>query len=89
MFPINIEIFFYCFDFGDSSVRKVGLPNGVFTDSDKAIIEACFKEKGWRSRRILREFPNYSWSYSSVHYIVEKIRNIGSLGFKQWSEYLG
>ena len=26
----------------------------VFSDSDRAVIEACFREKGWRGARIVR-----------------------------------
>ena len=29
----------------------------VFSDRDRAVIEACFREKGWRVARIVKEFP--------------------------------
>ena len=29
----------------------------VLSTADKILIESCFKEKGWRGAKLLREFP--------------------------------
>ena len=50
----------------------------VFSDSDRAVIEACFREKGWRSARIVKEFPGKKWSRQSVNRLVKKIEDTGS-----------
>ena len=49
-----------------------------FSDADKAVIEACFLEKSWRGRRIVREFKSKEWSRSSVDYVIKKIEATGS-----------
>ena len=48
----------------------------VFSDSDRAVIEACFREKGWHGARIVKEFPGNKWS--SVNKLVKKIKDTGS-----------
>ena len=50
----------------------------VFSDSDRAVIEACFREKGWRGARIVKEFPGKKWSRQSVNRLVKKIKDTGS-----------
>ena len=50
----------------------------VFSDSDRAVIEACFREKGWRGARIVKEFPVKKWSRQSVNRLVKKIKDTGS-----------
>ena len=50
----------------------------VFSDSDTAVIEACFREKGWRGARIVKEFPGKKWSRQSVNKLVKKIEDTGS-----------
>jgi hypothetical protein len=35
----------------------------VYTSADKAIIESCFVEKGWRGAKIAKEFPGKNWEY--------------------------
>ena len=50
----------------------------VFSDSDRAVIEACFREKGWRGARIVKEFPGKKWSRQSVNRLVKKIEDTGS-----------
>ena len=50
----------------------------VFSDDDRAVIEACHLEKGWGARRILKEFPGRNWNLSSVSYQIKKIKDTGS-----------
>ena len=45
----------------------------VLTKSDKNVIETLFKEKGWRGRRIVREFPTKNWTQVSVDRHIRKI----------------
>ena len=47
----------------------------VFSDDDRAVIEACHLEKGWGARRILKEFPGRNWNLSSVSYQIKKIKD--------------
>ena len=57
----------------------------VLTSKDRAVIERCFKEKGWRGRRIVREFPNSGWQHTSIDRVIKKIINIGSTNRKKGS----
>ena len=50
----------------------------VFRDDDRAVIEACYLEKGWGARRILKEFPERNWNLSVVSYQIKKIKDTGS-----------
>ena len=50
----------------------------VFSDSDRAVIEAYFKKKGWRGARIVKEFPGKKWSRQNVNRLVKKIEDTGS-----------
>ena len=50
----------------------------VFSESDRAVIEACFREKGWRGARIVKEFSGKKWSRQSVNRLVKKIEDTGS-----------
>ena len=50
----------------------------MFSDSDRAVIEACFREKGWRGARIVKEFSGTKWSRQSVNRLVEKIEDTSS-----------
>ena len=50
----------------------------VFSDSDRAVIEACFREKGWRGARIVKEFPGIFLSRHSVNRLVKKIEDTSS-----------
>ena len=51
----------------------------MFSDSDRAVIEACFREKGWRGTRIVNEFTGTKWSRQSVNRLVKKIEDTGSI----------
>ena len=57
----------------------------VFSNDDRAVIEACHLEKGWEARRILKEFPGRNWNLSSVSYQIKKIKDTGSTSRKQGS----
>ena len=50
----------------------------VLSDADKAVIEACFKEKGWRGHQLCREFPKRKWKVRTVNYLIHKIEMTGS-----------
>ena len=50
----------------------------VFSDNDRAVIEACFREKGWRGARIVKEFPGKKWSRQIVNRLVKTIEDTGS-----------
>ena len=58
----------------------------VFSDSDRAVIEACFREKGWRGARIVKEFPGKKWSRQSVNRLVKKIEDTGSTSRQSGSD---
>ena len=49
----------------------------VFSDSDRAVIEAWFREKGWSGARIVKEFPGKKLSRQSVNKLVKKIEDTG------------
>ena len=51
----------------------------VLSSSDKAVIEACFIEKGWKGARIVREFPGKNWHKASVNRLIKKIQTTGSV----------
>ena len=51
----------------------------VLSSADKAVIEACFKEKGWRGARIVREFPGKNWNYKTVNRLIQKLQKTGSV----------
>lgn len=57
----------------------------VFSANDKAIIEACHKEKGWSAYRICREFPTKRWIRRSVSRLINKIDNTGTTDRKPGS----
>ena len=50
----------------------------VLNQRDKAVIEGCFREKGWCGVRIVREFPDKKWNMRTVNRLIEKIRISGS-----------
>ncbi len=53
----------------------------VLTKAEKNVIEACFKEKGWRGARIMKEFPSLSrYSRQAVNRLIRKIQSTGSSG---------
>ena len=50
----------------------------VFSESDKAVIHACWTEKGWGARKIVKEFPGKRWKVGSVHRLINKIKQTGT-----------
>ena len=50
----------------------------MFSKDDKAVISTLYQEKGWRGRRIVREFPNKNWLQSSIDRFIKKLINTGS-----------
>ena len=57
----------------------------VFSESDKAVIQACWTEKGWGARKIVREFPGKDWKVVSVHRLINKIKQTGTTDRKAGS----
>lgn len=57
----------------------------VFSKSDLDVIEACFTEKGWRGKRICREFPSKGWNPKRVNYAIRRFENTGSFDRKKGS----
>lgn len=57
----------------------------VFSNSDKAVIQTCWTEKGWGARKIIREFPNKGWTVVSVHRLINKIKQTGTTDRKKGS----
>lgn len=50
----------------------------VLSEGDKAVIQACWSEKGWGARKIVREFPNKGWKVVTVQRLITKIRQSGT-----------
>ena len=57
----------------------------VLSQADKHVIEAVFKEKGWRVARIIKEFPSKNWCKSSVNRLIKKVEQTGSIARKKGS----
>jgi hypothetical protein len=47
----------------------------VLSEGDKAIIEACVREKRWGAKRIVKEFPGKGWSVSTVKRWVKRVND--------------
>ena len=50
----------------------------VLSTSDKAVIEACFLEKGWRGKKICTEFKSIKWDVTTVNRLIGKIVSTGT-----------
>ena len=57
----------------------------VFSKSDLNVIESCFVEKGWRGKRICREFPNKRWNHNGVNYVIRRFEKTGTIERKKGS----
>ena len=57
----------------------------VLSKEDKAIIELLFKEKGWKGRRIAKEFPSKKWTQSTIDRLITKIQTTGTTDRKRGS----
>jgi len=77
---VAIEIFTL-----DNVVTKSASFIMVLSKSDKAIIEACVKEKGWNGNRIFSEFPARKWTRQSIYNLTRKIKKTGSTDRKSGS----
>jgi transposase len=53
--------------------------------NDRAIIEACWQEKGWGASRIIKEFPGKRWRRRTVADLIAKIKKTGSSARKPGS----
>lgn len=45
---------------------------------DRHTIETVFEEKGWSARKMCSEFPGRGWSKSTVHDVIQKMRETGT-----------
>ena len=54
------------------------LDNTVFSEGDKAVIQACWTEKGLEARKIVWEFPGKGWKVVSVHRFINKVKQTGT-----------
>ena len=50
----------------------------VLSACDKAVIEACFVEKGWREMNICKEFPGRKRNVRTVNRSINKIVSTGT-----------
>lgn len=50
-----------------------------FNSSDLHVIKTCFEEKGWRGRRLVREFPNKGWIQSSIDRAINRFEATGNI----------
>ena len=50
----------------------------IFSESDKAVIQACQIEKGCGARKIVRKFPDKEWKVMSIHRLINKIKQTGT-----------
>ena len=49
----------------------------VFTQSDKDFIKNVFLQKGYRGKRIVKEFPGFGWSVRSVNHLIHTFEERG------------
>jgi len=57
----------------------------AFTKEDKILIKVYRQGKGYGARRIMKEFPNRSWSLSSLSKLLNKIDQTGTVDRKPGS----
>ena len=50
----------------------------VFSESDKAVTQACWTEKGCGARKNVKEFPGKGWKVVSVHRLINEIKPTGT-----------
>ena len=48
------------------------------TVDDCAVIKACFLNKGWRGKKICKEFPSKKWNVVTVNRLIKKLLETGS-----------
>ena len=53
--------------------------------NDKAVIQACFMEKGWRGKKICKEFPGKKWKPRQVNHVIAKLSKTGTIDRKKGS----
>jgi len=57
----------------------------VFSKEDKVLIKVLHQEKGYRAKKLMKEFPNKNWSLSSVKKLLTKIDQTDSVDRKPGS----
>ena len=65
--------------------RKVDKSKMVFTQSDKDFIMNVFLQKGYRGRRMVKEFPGFGWSIRSVNHLIHTFEERGYVERKRGS----
>ena len=50
----------------------------VLSNDDKSVIKACYLEKGWRGKRICKEFPSRNFNVRTVNHLIKRIEVTGS-----------
>ena len=50
----------------------------LLTADDRAVISACFREKGWRGKKLCKEFPGKKWNIRTVNRLIKSIEQEGT-----------
>ena len=61
----------------------VGMPQ--LSDADRAVVSACFLEKGWRGTKICEEFRSKKWEVRTIYRLIKKIEKNNSTERKKGS----
>jgi transposase len=67
------------------SSEAIDMQYATLSTNDRAIIEACWQEKGWGASRIIKEFPGKRWRRRTVANLIAKIKKNGSSARKPGS----
>ena len=59
----------------------VGMPQ--LSDADRAVVSACFLEKGWRDTKICEEFRSKKWEVRTINRLIKKIEKTIALNGKR------
>jgi len=59
----------------------------VISSEDRVLIKVLRQEKGYRSKKLLAEFPNKAWTLTSLKRLVRKIDTLGSTDRKRGSRW--
>ena len=60
------------------SSKKRTYGHSTFSEGDKAVIQACWTEKEWGARKIVREFPGKGWKVVSLYGLINKVKQTGT-----------
>ena len=65
--------------FSPSNETNLQSASMVFTDEDKAVIKNDYLEKEWKARRICKEHPTKKWNFASVHRLLKRFEEHGTM----------